>query len=76
MDDGHYEVELVEPGHDGQGARWRPVTPSIDDVIPAPLAFGSLGEARGYAERDRPGAARIVWVTEGGERLVVETLDA
>ena len=75
-DGGHCEVELFGPDHDGRGARWRPVTASLDDATPAPLAFGSLSAARGYAERDRPGPARIIWVTEEGERLVVETLDA
>jgi hypothetical protein len=74
-DGGHYEVELLGPGHSGQEAGWQPATVSLDDVIPSPLTFGSLGQARSYTARDQPSAARIIWVTEAGERLVIETLD-
>jgi hypothetical protein len=43
------------------------------DNITTPLVFGSLSEARSYAERSQPGLVRIVRVTEEGERDVVET---
>jgi hypothetical protein len=74
-DDGHYEIELFEPGHPGEGARWRSVMMFPDAADPMPLVFGSLSETRSYAERDQLRAVRIVWVMEGGKRLVVETLD-
>jgi hypothetical protein len=48
---------------------------SPNDAVPPPLVFGSLSEARSYAERDQPGAVRIIWVTEESKRLVVETFD-
>src|SRR3712207_5961389 len=73
--DGHYEVELFEPGHADKGARWRPVTVTPDNTIPTPLVFGSLSEARSYIERGQPAAVRIMWVMEEGKRLVVETID-
>jgi hypothetical protein len=75
IDDGHYEIELFGRGHPGEGARWRSVMMSPDAAVPMPLVFGSLSEARSYAEQDQPGAVRIVWVMEEGKRLVVETLD-
>jgi hypothetical protein len=74
-DAAHYEVELFEPPQAGEGARWRPIMVSPNDAVPPPLVFGSLSEARNYAERDQPGAVRIIWVTEESKRLVVETFD-
>ena len=77
----HYEVELREIAYadDGNGLlqitgeSWRPVRVFRGDNITTPLVFGSLSEARSYADRDRPGLVRIVRVTEDGEREVVET---
>ena len=37
------------------------------------MVFGSLGGVLGYVERDQPGTVRIIWVTDNGKRLVVET---
>ncbi len=70
--EGHYEAELFEPPHIDESAHWRPIMIFPEDSIPVPLTFGSLGEARSYAEREQIGTVRIVWVTEEGERLVVE----
>jgi hypothetical protein len=77
----HYEVELrqITYADDGSGVLkitdegWRPVRVLRTGSAATPLVFGSLDEARGYADRDRPGTVRIVRVTEDGEREVVET---
>ena len=54
------------------GEGWRPVRVFRGDNITTPLVFGSLEKARGYADRNRAGQLRIVWVTEDGERQVVQ----
>ena len=80
MSPDYYEVELRELAYqdDGRGIlqitgeRWRPVRVFRGDAVTTPLVFGSLSEARDYADRDRPGQVRIVRVTEEGEREVVE----
>jgi uncharacterized protein YpmB len=36
------------------------------------LTFDGLSAVQAYVGRNQPGAVRIVWVTEDGEREVVE----
>jgi hypothetical protein len=77
----HYEIELrvIAYADDGSdlllitGESWHPVGVFRSDNITTRLVFGSLDEARSYADREQPGAVRIVRVTEDGEREVVET---
>jgi hypothetical protein len=77
----HYEVELREltVESDGTGgmqvtcSMWKPVRVFDKDTIPVALTFEALGAAQTYVGRNQPGAVRIVWVTEDGEREVVET---
>jgi hypothetical protein len=52
---------------------WKPVRVFDKDTIPVALTFEALGAAQTYVGRNQPGAVRIVWVTEDGEREVVET---
>ncbi len=76
----HYEVELrvIAYADDGNGLllsageSWHPVGVFRSDNITTRLVFDSLDEVRSYAERDQPGAVRIVRVMEEGEREVVE----
>jgi hypothetical protein len=76
----HYEVELRELTYEADGTGdirvtgevWRPVRVFRGDNITMPVVFGSLEKARGYADRNRAGQLRIVWVTEDGERQVVQ----
>ena len=66
----HYEVEVRSREPDfGQG--WRPVRLFRADALTTPLTFASLDEARAYVAR-RDGEARIVLVTDDGERKVVD----
>jgi hypothetical protein len=77
----HYEVELREFTYEKDstgllritGEGWRPVRVFRGDAITTPLVFGSLDEARSYADRDRASQVRIVRVTDDGEREVMES---
>ena len=76
----HYEVERRHLDFENQGIGvlqvtgqgWRTVTVFRDTAIPTPLTFDSLGAARTFAGRYRPGRVRIIRVTDDGEREVVE----
>jgi hypothetical protein len=80
----HYEVELRELLYDGDGAgglrvtgsMWKPVRVFNKDAIPVPLTFDALCAAQAYVGRNQPGAVRIVRVTDGGEREVVDAVGA
>ncbi len=80
----HYEVELrvIAYADDGNGlllsagGSWHPVGVFRGDNITTRLVFGSLDEARSYADREQPGAVRIVRVTEEDKREMVAPAEA
>ena len=65
----HYEIEVPEHEPDFVGA-WHPVRVFRADVIPTPLTFDTLDEARGYIARTAA-EARVVLVADDGRRKVV-----
>ena len=76
----HYEIEQAGPGHEhgpdvgthAEPERWHVVKVFNADAVPMPLRFDTLEQARTYVTRT-PGTLRIVQVTDGGERVPVDT---
>ena len=66
----HYEIEVPEHDPDFVGT-WRPIRVFRHDLIPMPLTFESLNEALGYVAK-AAGEARVVLVTDEGDREVVD----